>query len=215
MKSRTKNKMKPTPYNVQGKTQDFSKHRTSKVGLESVATGSAAILFQPPFQIMYENSKNPVVRKITRRLELALGMDSLNKTMFDSENFQLMNYGVGGKISGHLDSYGVRPGLTGQEGFDHGGPRFCTFMIYLSPVNAGGHTVFQQLNVWNKPVFGDALFWFNIDSEGLPDTRIYHSGCPVIHGNKWIANKWINWLSQMWTYPCLVDKGAPYKPFTT
>ena len=31
------------------------------------------------------------------------------------------------------------------------------------------------------------------------------SGCPVLYGNKWIANKWIKYLASFKNYPCLID----------
>ena len=67
--------------------------------------------------------------------------------------------------------------------FQYGGPRFVTFMIYLSNVESGGHTVFCSLGLNVKPKAGDALFWFNLDSAGDYDTRNMHLGCPVIYGN--------------------------------
>ena len=57
-----------------------------------------------------------------------------------------------------------------------------------------------------KPIRGDALFWFNLDSSGGYDTRNIHMGCPVVYGNKWIANKWVHWMDQMWNYPCIGKK---------
>ena len=80
-----------------------------------------------------------------------------------------------------------------------------TFMIYLSNVEAGGHTIFPQIGVYVKPREGSALFWFNKGTYGNSDSRIIHSGCPVLHGNKWIANKWIKWLPNFQTYPCFID----------
>ena len=68
-----------------------------------------------------------------------------------------MNYGMGGLISPHVD-------LTdwSSEVNSFGGVRFITFMVYLSNVLSGGHTVFPQLGLSVKPVEGSALFWFNI-----------------------------------------------------
>ena len=83
-------------------------------------------------------------------------------------------------------------------------------MVYLSDVEAGGHTVFPTIDIYEKPKAGDALFWFNLNSLGNYDTRNMHLGCPVLYGNKWIANKWVKWLDQMWAYPCLVDKGQAF-----
>ena len=53
---------------------------------------------------------------------------------------------------------------TKQENLKYGGPRFCTFMIYLTDVEAGGRTVFPTIGVSVAPKLGDALFWFNLDS---------------------------------------------------
>ena len=45
-----------------------------------------------------------------------------------------------------------------------------TYMIYLSQVEEGGRTVFTSNGVSNKPEEGDALFWFNIRSDGSLDS---------------------------------------------
>jgi hypothetical protein len=111
--------------------------------------------------------------------------------------FYLYRYLLGAQTSKHS-----------QEHLDYGGERLTTFMIYLSDVEAG-HTVFSTLGLFIKPKAGDAAFWFNLDSRGIYDSRNFHLGCPVLYGNKWIANKWVKWSDQMWNYPCLVD-GGPF-----
>ena len=88
-----------------------------------------------------------------------------------------------------------------------------TFMVYLSNVPSGGRTVFPQLGISVKPVQGSALFWFNIGSNMHYDTRVTHLGCPVMYGNKWIANKWIKILAQFQHYPCN-DKKKHYNVFS-
>ena len=79
-------------------------------------------------------------------------------------------------------------------------------MVYLSNVPSGGHTIFLQSGVSVKPEAGKALFWYNHDAVAENDSRIFHLGCPVIFGNKWIANKWIKWEAQYKHYPCAVEK---------
>ena len=118
-----------------------------------------------------------------------------------------MNYGMGGLISAHVDS----TSWPNNEEFsseinDYGGVRFITFMVYLSDVLSGGHTVFPQLGLSIKPIEGSALFWFNIGPNMHYDSRVLHLGCPVLHGNKWIANKWIKILGQFKQYPCKINK---------
>ena len=101
---------------------------------------------------------------------------------------------------------GVEIHKTSSESRKHGGIRMVTFMLYMSSVEAGGYTIFPQVAVTVKPEMGDALYWFNYGAQDNYDSRIYHLGCPVLHGNKWIANKWLKFLPNFKSYPCLVDK---------
>ena len=87
----------------------------------------------------------------------------------------------------------------------YGGPRLMTFMVYLSSVEAGGRTVFLQPGVSVKPEQGSALYWFNMGAQNNYDSRVFHFGCPVIYGNKWIANKWPKIFSNFRNYPCLIQ----------
>ncbi len=48
----------------------------------------------------------------------------------------------------------------------------------------GGYTVFGRIGVFAKPIKGSAIFWFNLERSGEPDTRMFHAGCPVVLGTK-------------------------------
>ena len=87
-----------------------------------------------------------------------------------------------------------------------GGLRIVTLMIYLSPVEAGGHTIFPKPGISVRPEVGSVLYWFNIGAQNNFDSRTRHMGCPVLYGNKWIANKWIKWLANYESYPCQLHK---------
>ena len=78
--------MKSTPYVMGEKENSYSKLRTSKV--------------------MYMNEKLvPMAMTLSKKITLATRYH-MKKEKYASENFQVMNYGIGGRISGHLDSTG-------------------------------------------------------------------------------------------------------------
>lgn len=43
-----------------------------------------------------------------------------------------------------------------------------------------------------KPRRGDALLFFSLHPNAVPDENSLHAGCPVIEGEKWSATKWIH-----------------------
>jgi prolyl 4-hydroxylase len=43
-----------------------------------------------------------------------------------------------------------------------------------------------------KPVKGDAVLFFSLHPNGVPDPLSLHGSCPVIQGEKWSAPKWIH-----------------------
>ncbi len=174
--------LKPTPFIVGKKTEPYSKLRTSKV--------------------MYLNEHLwDAAKTLSNTLQNATGF-SLYKTPHDSENFQAMNYGMGGKISGHWDTIGHDSIHKSTEVPSLGGRRFVTMMTYLTGVEAGGRTVFPQLGISVKPESGSTLYWFSIGPQDNMDTRAIHLGCPVLFGNKWIVNKWVKWIAQQKKFSC-------------
>ena len=78
-------------------------------------------------------------------------------------------------------------------------------LSYRSSVEAGGRTIFPQPGISIRPQMGSALFWFNMGAKNNYDSRVRHVGCPVLYGNKWIANKWIKWLTNFKRFPCQID----------
>ena len=78
---------KSTPYSTYSGMAGFSKQRTSKV------------------MYMNENLEKEAM-VLSKKVELAFRF-KLYETKFASENYQVMNYGIGGKISLHTDSPGI------------------------------------------------------------------------------------------------------------
>ena len=82
----SKGNLKPTPYRVAGELVKYSTRRTSKL-------------------LYLSESSTPRVSKITRRIEVATRFQ-LKTQRLDCENYQIMNYGLGGAIDVHRDSDG-------------------------------------------------------------------------------------------------------------
>ena len=179
----------PTPYTVQGASLTFSRKRTSKIRYMRDRAG------EPP-------------AALTKRLHLASPYKLL--TPWAQENYQVMNYGPGGIIGCHTDELPSWLSFQNQSWYDEGdqltwnlgGMRLATAMIYVKSALAGGRTVFPMLLLSVPPTPQALLFWHNITPDHFPDTRALHAACPVIIGDKWIMNKWIN-ISPHWdTHKC-------------
>jgi hypothetical protein len=50
--------------------------------------------------------REEIARKVSDKIQLAMRFNLYNE-QFASENYQTMNYGIGGTISGHVDSMGI------------------------------------------------------------------------------------------------------------
>ena len=69
-----------------------------------------------------------------------------------------------------------------------GGQRIATVLVYLNTPNAGGETVFADIQLEVVPHTGHAVhFAFPAANE---IDRTLHSGAPVIQGEKWVATVW-------------------------
>ncbi len=142
--------------------------------------------FQPvEFRISTAAWINPEHDETFHRVNKRIA-DATLLNLDSAEQLQVSNYGMGGHYEPHYDYHGAAKELPAE------GDRLATFMIYLSPVEAGGRTAFPRLGVAIAPNQGDAAFWYNMDEFGVADSLTLHGGCPVLEGSKWVANKWIH-----------------------
>ncbi|UXI20501.1 complexin [Sarcoptes scabiei] len=153
----------------------------------------------------FSENSHPMIMKINQRIEAVTGL-SVNIDKSDCELVQIANYGVGGHYLPHYD-YLIKDKpeserINVSEKERYAGDRIATFMLYLSDVIKGGSTVFTRLNVRVDPQKGSAIFWYNLfrNGEGILDT--VHGACPVLLGEKWVANYWIREHGQMFKRKC-------------
>lgn len=52
------------------------------------------------------------------------------------------------------------------------------------------------------------LLFFSLLSYASGDYTTRHAACPVLIGNKWVANKWIHERGQEFRRPCSLDPMA-------
>jgi len=125
----------------------------------------------------------------------------------NGEDIQVLRYEHGQKYDAHFDYFHDKVNIV------RGGHRMATILMYLSNVTKGGETVFPDAEIPSrrvlsenkedlsdcakrgiavKPRKGDALLFFNLHPDAIPDPLSLHGGCPVIEGEKWSATKWIH-----------------------
>ncbi|OIT03288.1 putative prolyl 4-hydroxylase 4 [Nicotiana attenuata] len=125
----------------------------------------------------------------------------------NGEDIQVLRYEEGQKYEPHYDYFSDKVNIV------RGGHRLATVLMYLSDVEKGGETVFPEAEestrrrsmaaddslsecarkgIAVKPRKGDALLFFSLHPNAVPDPMSLHGGCPVIEGEKWSATKWIH-----------------------
>uniref|UniRef100_A0A1I8I3T1 procollagen-proline 4-dioxygenase n=1 Tax=Macrostomum lignano TaxID=282301 RepID=A0A1I8I3T1_9PLAT len=163
---------------------------------------------------------HPAIENLDRRIELLTGLSvasaeelqgpplvctkQLNKSIYSESNLflQVVNYGLGGHYEPHYD-FAHRREVNSFERAQ--GNRIATLLYYLSDVPAGGATVFTDLGVRLLPTRGSAAFWFNLKRSGEGEMLTRHAACPVLHGSKWVMNKWFHERDQEFRRPCSLD----------
>ncbi|NWI26338.1 P4HA3 hydroxylase, partial [Sula dactylatra] len=143
-----------------------------------------------------KDTADPAVRALEQRIAAITGLDLRPPY---AEYLQVVNYGLGGHYEPHFDHATSRKSPLYRM---KSGNRIATVMIYLSAVEAGGSTAFIYANFSVPVVKNAALFWWNLRRNGDGDEDTLHAGCPVLAGDKWVANKWIHEHGQEFRRPC-------------
>lgn len=147
-------------------------------------------------------SKDPIVSGIEDKIAAWTFLPKEN-----GEDIQVLRYEHGQKYESHYDYFVDKVNIA------WGGHRLATVLMYLSDVTKGGETVFPlaeksrhrraaetdkdlsecaRKGIAVKPKKGDALLFFSLEPNAIPDTNSLHGGCPVLEGEKWSATKWIH-----------------------
>ncbi|MBA0768539.1 hypothetical protein Gotri_017334 [Gossypium trilobum] len=131
-------------------------------------------------------AKDPIVAGIEDKISTWTFLPKEN-----GEDIQVLRYEHGQKYDPHYDYFVDKVNIA------RGGHRTATVLMYLTNVTKGGETVFPEAEVCSsvhnlKPRRGDALLFFSLHPNAIPDPSSLHAGCPVTEGEKWSATKWIH-----------------------
>ena len=169
-----------------------------------------------------EDGKDSVVDRVNARVNWLTGLETTK--MLDRhkegrkeeyEFLQINMYGVGGHYSLHQDpmyvykdSDYIAKSVEQRRPEDryNTGDRMSTFMFYLRGAQKGGNTAFPRLGVAASPVARSAIFWHNLRHDGSSDMAMLHAACPVLLGNKVVANKWVREVANIFHRPCRLDR---------
>jgi prolyl 4-hydroxylase len=111
------------------------------------------------------------------------------------ERVSVFRYGVGQTFANHYDFLEPSPQLDAE--IARRGQRPLTFLVYLNDAFEGGETHFIKLDRKMRVGVGDALFFYNVDEAGAPDTRTEHAGAPPTRGEKWLLSQFIRDKDQL------------------
>jgi prolyl 4-hydroxylase len=133
----------------------------------------------------FKLSETQVIKAIENRIS-----ELINFPVENGEGIQVLHYQIGAEYRPHYDYFPEsQPGS--KEFLEQGGQRVATLIMYLNDVEAGGETIFPELNLSVSPKKGSALYFSYTNSLGQLDEKTLHGGAPVVKGEKWIATKWI------------------------
>ncbi|XP_023332537.1 uncharacterized protein LOC111704516 [Eurytemora carolleeae] len=144
IKKRGRGNVKSTPFQGRGRTEYYNTQRVSK----------RVHLKEDGFKEGMSSSK---------RISLATKW-IVHTQKWASDEYSLINYGIGGQIEVHVDYWN-------HENKRRGGSRIATFLGYVSQVGYGGRTVFPGLGLSVNPEQGSALFWYTLNSHEDYDSR--------------------------------------------
>lgn len=123
----------------------------------------------------------PLIGRIEQRLAILLGVP-----VSHGEGLQILHYLPGQEYEPHYDWFDPE-----QAGYDAitavGGQRIASVVMYLNTPAQGGGTAFPEIGLTVTARRGAAVYFAY---EG-GDYSSLHAGLPVLHGEKWIATKWL------------------------
>jgi predicted 2-oxoglutarate/Fe(II)-dependent dioxygenase YbiX len=126
-------------------------------------------------------TRNADIVRVTERM-----MNVTQLPVDNAEYMQILRYEPGQFYKQHHDQQTAH--WTPQ------GVRVYTFLVYLSDVEAGGGTKFNDLGLVVEPKLGRAVLWPSVIADDLltGERKTHHEALAVDRGIKYAANLWMH-----------------------
>jgi prolyl 4-hydroxylase len=149
-------------------------------------TGAEEVMdLRSSYGTYFLRGENTLVQRLEKRLAQLIGMP-----VDHGEGLQILHYSVGAEYQPHYDFF--LPESSGSAiHVQKGGQRVITVIMYLNDVEAGGETIFPELDFSVAPRKGSAVYFSYCNSQNKLDRMTLHGGAPVERGEKWIATLWV------------------------
>jgi prolyl 4-hydroxylase len=135
-----------------------------------------------------KHDQTPIVRGLVERVSDLVGIP-----VGHAESLQVVHYGKTEEYKPHFDAYDMAT-VKGQQRTTRGGQRLVTALMYLNEVEAGGGTIFPNLDLEIEALPGRMVLFHNVGDHSLVDMtrhpQALHGGAPVQAGEKWACNLW-------------------------
>jgi len=152
----------------------------------SSVMGDEAFIESRTSRNTFVHRSDPVVLSIAERIANVVNMPVENQ-----ESMQVVHYGKRQEYKAHFDAC-IAEHNSCYEDRKRGGYRYVTMFLYLNDNFTGGGTGFPNLGCISKAKKGRGVVFYNLNIHNTTAHPFaFHSGEPVVSGEKYGANIWI------------------------
>jgi prolyl 4-hydroxylase len=134
----------------------------------------------------FQAHESALITRVDRRIA-----EVMNWPVENGEHLQILRYAPGAQYKAHHDYFDLTSNGGAHGDLSRGGQRVSTMVLYLNDVEEGGTTTFPRIGLTVSPKKGSAVYFEYTDALGRTEDASFHSGDPVIKGEKWIATRWM------------------------
>lgn len=165
---------------------DMARGRLTPSTVVDPATGRDTVSgLRASYGMFFRPLENPLVERLDRRMAALM-----NLPVAQGEGLQVLHYPEGAGSAPHFD-FLVPSNAANVASIARSGQRVSTLVTYLNDVPEGGETAFPAIGWTVSPRLGHAVYFEYCNAAGELDHASLHASQAVLHGEKWVATKWM------------------------